>query len=236
MYMRLLDEEHTEHPFYGVERMHHWLTQKGYKINIKRVRRLLRQMGLEAFYAKPRLSQPGITTSYHPYLLHGIKITTPDTAWATDITYIRLNGGYCYLCVIMDWASRYIIAWRLSGSLEKEHSLEVLEEALTKGRTPWCLNSDQGSQFTNQEYVNRLLEAGVKPSWDGKGRWMDNVFVERLWRSIKWECVYLYEWETLKEARAEIGRYITFYNHERGHRSLDKQPPAAVYFGYPTKP
>jgi putative transposase len=171
--MRLLDEQFTRTPFYGVERMTWWLRSQGHGVNVKRVRRLLRLMGLMAVYPKPRLSLPGTVATHYVYLLGGMEVLAPDQAWATDITYIRLRHGFCFLCAILDWFSRYVVAWSLSVSLEAAFCLDALELALATGRKPWCLNSDQGSQFTCQPYVGRLLDNDIKPSWDGKGRWID---------------------------------------------------------------
>jgi putative transposase len=228
--MRLLDEQFTRTPFYGVERMTWWLRSQGREVNVKRVRRLLRLMGLMAVYPKPRLSIPGTVATHYAYLLGGMELLAPDQAWATDITYIRLRHGFCYLCAILDWYSRHVVAWSLSTTLEAAFCIEALEMALATGRKPWCLNSDQGAQFTCQAYVDRLLANDIRPSWDGRGRWIDNVFVERLWRTVKYECVYLHDWATPAEASRGLADYFAFYSHQRPHSSLDNQPPAAVYF------
>jgi len=216
--MRLLDEQFTRTPFYGVERMTWWLHTQGHEVNVKRVRRLLRLMGLMAVYPKPRLSVPGTVATHYVYLLGGMEVSAPDQAWATDITYIRLRHGFCYLCAILDWFSRHVVAWSLSGNLEAAFCIEALDMALGTGRKPWCLNSDQGSPFTCQEFVGRLLDNGIKPSWDGRGRWIDNVFVERLWRTVKYESVYLHDWNTVPEARRGLGDYFAFI-----------QPPAPAF-------
>jgi putative transposase len=228
--MRLLDEQFTRTPFYGVERMTWWLNTQGHKVNVKRVRRLLRLMGLMAVYPKPRLSVPGTVATHYAYLLGGMELIAPDQAWATDITYIRLRHGFCYLCVVLDWFSRHVVGWSLSTTLEAAFCIEALDMALATGRKPWCLNSDQGTQFTCRDYVDKLLANDIRPSWDGRGRWIDNVFVERLWRTVKYECVYLNDWATPAEARRGLGDYLAFYCHQRPHSSLDNQPPAAVYF------
>lgn len=231
--MRLLDEQYVKTPFYGVERMAWHLAQIGHAVGQKRVRRLLRVMGLMAVYPKPRLSLPGTVANAWPYLIGSLNVNAPDVAWATDITYIRLARGFCYLCVVMDWRSRYVLSWRLSTSLEGGFCIETLDDALTGGRKPFCFNSDQGSQFTCDAFVQRLLDNGIKPSWDGKGRYLDNIFVERLWRTVKYECVFLHEWTNPREASKGLAEYFRFYNNERPHMALDKVPPAAVYYGPP---
>ena len=231
--MRLLDEQYLQTPFYGVPRMTWRLVQLGYAVGQKRVRRLLRVMGLMAIYPKPRLSLPGTVATVWPYLVGSLQIDRPDVVWATDITYIRLAQGFCYLCVVMDWHSRFVLSWRLSTSLDSAFCLDALEDALAGGRKPFCFNSDQGSQFTSEEFVGRLLANGIKPSWDGKGRYRDNIFVERFWRTFKYECAFLHEWINPRVATRGIGEYMRFYNNERPHSSLDKVPPAAVYYGPP---
>ncbi len=186
--MRLLDEQYTQTPFYGVKRMTAWLQRQGELVNEKRVRRLLRTMGLMALYPGPKTSQPAPMHRIYPYLLREVPITQPDLVWSTDITYIRLTHGFCYLMAIMDWFSRYVLAWRLSNSLETHFCLEALEEALER-RRPVIFNTDQGAQFTSLEFTSRLEQQGVQISMDGRGRALDNVFVERLWRTVKWEMV-----------------------------------------------
>jgi putative transposase len=228
--MRLLDEEYTRHPFYGVRRMTWFLRQAGYEANPKRVRRLLRRLGLEALYPKPRLSLGDGRAGRFPYLLGQRKIERADQAWCTDLTYIRLKDGFIYLTVILDWHTRYVISWRLSDRLEGSFCLEALEESLAR-RRPEIFNNDQGTQFTSEEFVGRLQAAGVRVSWDGRGRVFDNIFVERFWRTVKYEDVYLREYRTLAEARTGLGRYIEFYNWQRPHSALENQPPAVVYYG-----
>jgi len=188
--MRLLDEQYTRRPFYGVRRMASWLGKQGYGVNVKRVRRLLRQMGLEAIYPKPRLSVPGPGHRIYPYRLRGLKIDRPNQVWGSDITYIRLRQGFIYLVAILDWFSRYVVAWEVSVSLEGAFCLAALEWAL-KTACPEIFNSDQGAQFTSEAFTQRLEERGITISRDGRGRAMDNIFVERLWRSVKYEEVYL---------------------------------------------
>lgn len=227
--MRLLDEQFTRTPFYGVRRMTAWLHSQGQEVNLKRVRRLLRTMGLEAVYPKPRLSNPDHRNRRFPYLLRGVAITRPDQVWSTDITYIRLRRGYVYLTAVMDWYSRFVLTWRLSPSLEADFCLEALEEALASGHCPEIFNTDQGAQFTCEAFVGRLEQARIRISMDGRGRALDNVFVERLWRSVKYEEVYVKDYETVRDARQGLSDYFAFYNHERFHQALDYRTPMVVY-------
>ena len=226
--MRLLDEQYTRTPFYGVERMTAWLRQQGYAVNSKRVRRLLRRMGLEALYPKPRLSLPGAEEKRYPYLLRGRAIAAVNDVWSTDITYVRMQHGFLYLVAVLDWYSRYVLAWELSNTLDTGFCLAALETALRQGQ-PRIFNTDQGVQFTSQAYTGRLEQAGIQISWDGRGRALDNIFVERLWRSVKWEEVYLHDYQTVPEAVSGLGRYFRFYNQERLHQALDYRTPAQVY-------
>ena len=226
--MRLLDEHYTEHPEHGVVRMTWHLQGLGQRVNPKRVRRLLRLMGLEAFYPKPRLSVPDPVAGRYPYLLKGLAITAPDQVWCADITYIGLRAGWAYLVAIMDWFSRYVIAWELSNSLESCFCVAALERALA-GRRPGIQNTDQGRQFTSAGWVGLLERKAVRISMDGRGRVFDNIFIERLWRTVKWEHVYLREYETLGELRAGLSGFFDYYNHKRWHSALAHQPPAAVY-------
>jgi putative transposase len=228
--MRKLDRFYLETPFYGVRRMTWRLQQEGHLVNEKRVRRLLRIMGLETLYPKPRLSLAGSGATIAPYLLRGLTITRADEVWASDFTYIPLLRGFAFLCAVMDWASRYVISWELSTTQDALLCIDPLERALSTGRRPGIFNTDQGSQYTCHEFTRRLTEHGIRISHDGKGRCLDNVFVERLWRSVKYEEVFLKGYADAREARREIGNYLTFYNHRRPHSALDKQPPAAVYF------
>jgi len=227
--MRLLDEQYTQTPFYGVLRMREWLARQGYEVNVKRVRRLLRQMGLEAIYARPRLSASAPGHRIYPYLLRGLPIVRPNQVWGTDITYIRMRHGFVYLVAIMDWFSRYVLSWELSITLDVTFCVAALEWALKTGR-PEIFNSDQGSQFTSEQFTGRLLGCDVAISMDGRGRAMDNIFVERLWRTIKYEEVYLKDYAEISEAIANLREYFSFYNRERIHQSLGYQTPAEVYF------
>jgi putative transposase len=228
--MRRIDEQYTAYPFYGSRKMAAWLVQQGEAVNRKRVQRLMRLMGLEAIYPKPRLSLAGRGHRILPYLLRNVRIDRPDQVWSSDITYIPLPAGFMYLAATMDWYSRYVLAWRLSNTLEGSFCLDMLEEALSRGK-PEVFNTDQGVQFTAEAWTSRLQSAGVAVSMDGRGRCLDNVFVERLWRSVKHEDVYLRGYETVPQLQAGLGRYFPFYNRERLHQSLDYQTPAAVYRG-----
>ncbi len=229
--MRLMDEQYTRTPYYGVERMTAWLHRLGLGIGHNRVRRLLRRMGLEALYPKPRLSRPGGPEHrLWPYLLRGLSIDRPNQVWAADITYIRLWRGFVYLVAVMDWYSRYVLSWSLSATLDAWFCVEALRRALAVAR-PEIVNTDQGSQFTGEAFTGILQEAGVAISMDGRGRVFDNIFVERLWRSVKYEEVYLKEYGVVDEARRGLGDYFAFYNNERLHQSLGYQTPAEVHFG-----
>jgi putative transposase len=227
--MRLLDEQYMRRPFYGVLRMTHWLGEQGHTVNPKRVRRLMRLMGLEAIYPKPRLSDPAPGHRIYPYQLRGLEITRPNQVWATDITYIRLRGGFVYLVAIMDWFSRYVLAWEVSVTLEPSFCVSALDWALKRG-CPEIFNSDQGSQFTSDVFTGRLKDHGILISMDGRGRAMDNIFVERLWRTVKYEEVYLKDYLGVSDTICNLGDYFVFYNGERPHQSLSDRTPAAVYF------
>jgi putative transposase len=228
--MHLMDEQYTRTPYYGVERMTAWLHRLGIRVGHNRVRRLLRLMGLEAIYPKPRLSRPGGPEHrVYPYLLRGLVIDHPNQVWAADITYIRLWRGFVYLAAVMDWYSRYVLSWSLSTTLDCLFCVEALRRALAVGR-PQIFNTDQGSQFTSEAFTGILQEAGVAISMDGRGRAFDNIFVERLWRSVKYEEVYLKEYGVVDEARRGLRDYFVFYNTERLHQSLGYNTPAEVYF------
>jgi putative transposase len=226
--MRRLDEQYTRTPFYGIRRMTAWLQQEGYAVNHKRVGRLLRQMGLEAIYPKPRLSVPGEPARRYPYLLRGLPIERANQVWSTDITYVRMPRGFLYLVAILDWYSRYVLAWELSNTLDTAFCLAALDRALAHA-TPTIFNSDQGVQFTSQAFTSRLEQAGIQISWDGRGRALDNVFVERLWRSVKYEEVYLHDYATVADAVSGLTRYFRFYNEERLHQALGYRTPAHMH-------
>lgn len=226
--MRVLDEQYTATPFYGVRRMTAWLRHRGYGVNPKRVRRLLRTMGLEAIYAKPQLSQPVEGHTIYPYLLRGVTVNRINQVWSADITYIRLHSGFVYLVAVIDWFSRYVLSWAVSITMDVPFCVEALNQALSQGQ-PEIFNTDQGAQFTSQAFTARLKEGGIRISMDGRGRALDNVFVERLWRSVKYEEVYLRDYQTVWEARHGLAHYFAFYNEERLHQALDYRPPAAVY-------
>ena len=226
--MALIDREYTAHPFLGSRRLTTWLQAKGRQVNRKRVQRLMRLMGLEAVYPKPRLSISGTGHKVYPYLLRGVAIERADQVWSTDITYIPLPKGFMYLTAVMDWYSRFVLSWRLSNTLDVAFCLEALDEALRQG-CPEVFNTDQGVQFTSASYTGRLEAAGAKVSMDGKGRCLDNVFVERLWRTVKYEEVYLWRHETVPALASGLRRYFRYYNRERRHQSLDDRTPAEVY-------
>ena len=228
--MRLLDEQYRATAFYGMRRMTAWLRSQGNRVNHKRVSRLLRQMGLAAIYPGPKLSQGGEGVRRYPYLLRGGRMERPNQVWSTDITYIRLRQGFVYLAAVMDWFSRYVLSWRLSITLEAGFCLEALAAALEQGK-PEIFNSDQGVQFTRGDFTGRLEREQIRISQDGRGRALDNVFVERLWRSVKYEEVYLKDYGTVGEARQGLGNYFAFYNQVRLHQSLGYRTPAAVYRG-----
>jgi putative transposase len=226
--MRRIDEQYTARPYYGSRRMTIWLNEQGEEVNRKRVRRLMRVMGLEAIHPKPRLSPAGKGHRIYPYLLRGVKVERRDQVWSTDITYVPMASGFMYLAAVIDWFSRYVIAWRLSNTLDGSFCQEMLEEALGRG-TPEVFNTDQGVQFTAGAWTGRLERAGVAVSMDGRGRCLDNVFVERLWRSVKYEDVYLKGYERVPELEGGLRAYFGFYNAERLHQSLDYRTPAEVY-------
>jgi len=229
--MRRIDEMHLKRPFYGSRRIRDWLQDEGYDINRKRVQRLMRQMGIRALYPKPRTSKPGKGHKIYPYLLRDLVIDRPNQVWATDISYIPMAKGFVYLVAVIDWYSRKVLSWRLSNSMESDFCVDALEEALSRYECPDIFNTDQGAQFTSEAFTDTLKEAGIDISMDGKGRWIDNVFVERLWRSVKYEEVYLKAYETVAEARTGIGTYFQFYNNERRHQGMNRYTPDQVYMG-----
>jgi putative transposase len=226
--MALIDRQYLRTPFYGSRRMTAWLQTQGHMVNRKRVQRLMRLMGIEAIYQRPRTSQPAAEHRKYPYLLRGLAIGRVNQVWAADICYIPMAHGFLYLVAVMDWVSRYVLAWRLSNLLDSSFCVEALEEALSKGR-PEIFNTDQGSQFTGDDFLDVLRVHGVAISMDGRGRFSDNIFVERLWRSLKYEEVYLKAYRSVTEARRGIAAYLNFYNHERLHQALNYRAPRQVF-------
>ena len=227
--MRHIDEIHLKYPFYGSRRIRDELCGMGYEVGRGHVRTLMKKMGIEALYRKPRLSKPNSDHKVYPYLLRGLEISRANQVWAADITYIPMAKGFCYLVAIMDWTSRRVLSWRLSNTLDTLFCTEALEEALEKFGNPEIFNTDQGSQFTSEAFTEILITHGISISMDGRGRWMDNVFIERLWRSVKYEDVYLKAYDSVGEARQGLKKYFEFYNHKRRHQSLDRKTPNVVY-------
>jgi putative transposase len=227
--MRRIDELYTAHPFLGYRKLGALLRADGLAVNNKRVLRLMRVMGLQAVYCKPNTSKRNPAHRIYPYLLKNLAIVRPNQVWATDITYIRLSRGWCYLVAVMDWHSRAVLAWRLSANMESGFCVEALKEALTQG-TPEIFNSDQGSQFTSDAFTGVLIASGIRISMDGRGSYQDNIFTERLWRSVKYEEVYLKEYATLEQAKAALAEYFRFYNTRRPHQALSYQTPNRVHF------
>ena len=233
--MRVIDEIYLEHPFLGSRRISQTLAQRGETVNRKRVQRLMRKMGLEAIYPKSNTSKPNPAHKRFPYLLRGRNIDGANQVFASDITYIPMRHGFLYLVAVMDWYSRRVLSWRLSNTLDSSFCVEAAAEAIGRFGRPEVFNTDQGSQFTDEAFTTPLLAQGILVSMDGKGRWIDNVFVERLWRSLKHEEVYLHAYETPAEAREKIGAYFEYYNFERPHQALGYQTPDAFYCGLPLK-
>lgn len=229
--MRRIDELHLKWPFYGARKLARELRKEGHEVGRRHVTTLMRRMGIEALYRRPRTSIPARGAAIYPYLLSGLAIERPNQVWTSDITYLPMAHGFLYLVAIIDVASRKVLAFRLSNTLTADFCLEALEEALEKFGKPEIFNTDQGSQFTGEEWTSRLKEAGVAISMDGKGRWIDNVFIERLWRSVKYEEVYLHAYANGTEARRALTSYFSFYNERRSHQSLDYRTPDEVYFG-----
>lgn len=227
--MRLIDEEYTRRPFYGSPKIAVYLRRLGHQVNHKRVERLMQKMGLQALCPRPSTSQKASDHQVYPYLLRGLEITRPLQVWAADITYIRMTEGFMYLVAILDWFSRYVVAWDLSNSLDTFFCLQTLREALQQGN-PDIFNTDQGTQFTAAAFTSVLLQEGIRISMDGRGRAFDNIFVERLWRTVKYEDIYLKNYETVPALRTGLIDYFTFYNDERPHQSLEYQTPAEVHF------
>ena len=228
--MRQIDEQFLETPFFGVRQMTWHLKNEGHPVNEKRIRRLMRLMGLMPIYQKPNTSRPAKDHKIWPYLLRGLRVDRPNQVWAADITYLPMRRGFLYLVAIIDWFTRKVLAWRISNTLDADFCVEALNEAVHKFGVPEIMNSDQGSQFTSFAWTDRLRRMGVRISMDGKGRFLDNIFVERLWRTLKYECVYLHAWETGSQARAGIRKWMEFYNRRRPHSALGGKPPAVIYW------
>ena len=239
--MRLVDEQFLETPWYGARQMARHLRRLGYCVSRKRIGRLMRVMGLVAIYQRPNTSKPHPEHKIYPYLLHGMTIDTPNQVWCADVSYIPMRRGFLYLVAIMDWASRKVLSWRLSNTMDADFCVAALEDALARYGRPEIFNTDQGSQFTSFAFINALKGANIRISMDGKGRWMDDVMIERLWRSLKYECVYLNAYETGSELREGLSRWISFYNERRPHSSLDDKTPFEAYWqkpraGYSSRP
>lgn len=228
--VRLVDEAHLQYCWYGSRNIVDWLRKRGVHVNRKRVQRLMRQAGIHSTAPQPRGKKAGKEHKIYPYLLRGLSIRRPNQVWAADITYIPMPRGWLYLVAIMDWHSRKVLAWRLSNTLDVDFCLEALREALATYGTPEILNTDQGTQFTSTAFTEALQKAGVRISMDGRGRWVDNVMIERVWRTLKYEEVYLKSYESVAEAHAGIGSFFRRYNQERGHSSLNRQTPDQVYY------
>jgi putative transposase len=225
----LIDEEYTRHPFYGSRKMVIFLNKKGHGVNRKRVQRLMREMGLAGMAPGPNTSRPHPEHKVYPYLLRGVAVVRPNQVWSTDITYIRLAGGFAYLVAIIDWYSRQVLSWRISNSMEAAFCVDCLEDALHNHGKPEIFNSDQGSQFTSEAFTGMLKREGIEISMDGRGRAFDNIFVERLWRSVKHEDIYLKGYASMGDLRIGLANYFTFYNFERPHQSLGHKTPGVVY-------
>jgi putative transposase len=228
--MRQIDELHLNYPFAGSRMLRDLLGHQGLEVGRRHIRMLMRRMGIEAIYRRPNTSKSAPGHRIYPYLLRGLAITRPNQVWAMDITYIPMARGFVYLAAVVDWFSRRVLAWKLSITMEASFCIEALDEALSRNEKPEIFNTDQGSQFTSEAFTGRLKENGIGISMDGKGRWRDNVFVERIWKSIKYEEVYLHAYASVSEARTSIGRYLEFYNSIRPHSSLKAQTPDQVYF------
>ena len=228
--MRRIDEIHLQCPFYGSRKIRNERWAKGYDISRDTARRLMRRMGIEALYIKPRLSAGHPSHPIYPYLLRGLDITRPNHVWSADITYIPMERGFCYLVAVMDWASRMVLSWRLSNTLDSAFCVDVLEEALSTYGCPDIFNTDQGSQFTSEAFTDVLRSYDISISMDGKGRWMDNVFIERLWKSVKYEDIYLKAYGSMKELKKGLADYFQFYNEKRWLNTFDRKTPAMVYW------
>ena len=228
--MKLIDACHLKHPYYGSRRVRDWLEDRGHRVNRKRVQRLMRTMGLVAVYPKRNLSQANQAHKVYPYLLRGLTIDQPNQVWATDITFVPMARGFVYLVAVMDWYSRRVLSWRVSNTMDASFCVDALNEAIDRYGAPEIFNTDQGSQFTGDAFTDVLKQHDIQISMDGKGRWIDNVFVERLWRSVKYEEVYLKAYESITDARKSLGVYFNFYNAERRHQSLDRRTPDSLYY------
>jgi len=228
--MRRIDELHLDYPFAGSRMLQKLLKREGFETGRLHVRTLMKRMGMAALYRKPRTSTPGDGHKVYPYLLRNLAVTRPNQVWATDLTYIPMARGFCYLIAVIDWFTRKVLSWRLSITMDAAPCIEALEEALARYGKPEIFNSDQGSQFTSHDFTKVLLDQKIQISMDGKGAWRDNVFVERLWRSVKHEEIYLKAYASVREARASIGKYLEFYNQKRPHSSLDDRTPDEAYF------
>ena len=228
--MRFIDEEYTRHPFYGSRQMRNYLRKNGHKVNRKRVQRLMQKMGIQSVAPKPGTSKPHPEHRVYPYLLRNLDITRPGQVHCSDITYIRMPGGFVYLTAVMDWHSRFVLSWEISVSMETEFCVSALERSLRLYGAPEIFNTDQGAQYSSKEFTGTLKDHDVKISMDGKGRAMDNIMIERLWRTVKYEEIYLKEYDSVRELKRALGAYFNFYNYERSHSSLDGKSPADVYF------
>jgi putative transposase len=227
--MRLIDEEYTKHPFYGSRKMRDYLRRQGHKVNRKRVQRLMQKMGIKSVAPTPNTSKPNIQHKVYPYLLNGLEVTRANQVWCTDITYIRLDGGFVYLVAVMDWYSRKVLSWEVSASMDESFCVSALERALRLYPTPEIFNTDQGSQFTSSAFTGVLKKHHIRISMDGKGRAMDNIFIERLWRSVKYEEIYLNEYATTEKLRKALRKYFHFYNAERPHQTFGGATPLEIY-------
>ena len=230
-FMRKIDEEFLRHPFYGSRKMRDYLNREGFPVNRKRVQRLMRLMGLESVAPKPNTSKRRKAHKVYPYLLKKMSITAPDQVWCSDITYIRMPHGFVYLTAIMDWASRYVLSWEISVTMNDDFCVNALQSALRRHQTPQIFNTDQGAQYTGNAFTGTLKENGIKISMDGKGRCMDNIVIERLWRSVKYEKIFLEEFDTVPKLLTGLKEYFDFYNFERPHQSFSGKTPAEVYWG-----
>jgi putative transposase len=231
--MELIDRQFLDTPWYGTRQMARYLRREGYMVGRKRVRRLMQKMGLRAIFQTPRTTVPNPEHKIYPYLLRNLAITSANQVWCTDITYIRMNRGFLYLVAIMDWYSRKVLSWRISNTMDTDFCIEALEEAIETYGAPELFNTDQGSQFTSQRFIGVLKEHSIRISMDGRGRWMDNVFIERLWRSLKYECVYLQAFESGVEAKRKIGEWMEYYNTKRPHSTFGEKTPFEVYYNLP---